>query len=244
MSNPFFILISGAWHTSETFKKLHTGVISKPSVGGSSEKGLHADIQHTKSIIEKLFLAGKKVVAVNHSYAGLVDASAVEGLGYKQRARRGESGGVIMVVWMGSFVTPKGKSLFNLLGGRWTERIKPNYETGYCHSCQAEKMFYNDLSIEEAQMWISKLESQTLKTFLEPALYEPWRDVPSVYIFCEQDGAIEIGTQEKYPRTLGDPVAYRIDASHSPFLSRPDEVVNALEIASREGQVKSEITMD
>ncbi|KAJ5108983.1 hypothetical protein N7456_005658 [Penicillium angulare] len=250
MSTPIFILIPGAFHTGETFERLHnlleekgheSQVISKPSTGGPKENGLHADIQHTKSIIEKLVLANRKVIVVNHSYAGLVGASAVEGLGYKQRVRRGEPGGVIMVVWMGSFVAMKGKSLFDLFGNRWPERIKPNYDTGYCSSSQEEKMFFNDLSFQEAQMWISKLEAQTLKSFLEPTLYEPWRDMPSMYIFCEQDGAIGIATQEKFARTLGDPVTYRIDASHSPFLSRPDEVVKALEIASREGQIRSEM---
>lgn len=43
----------------------------------------------------------------------------MEGLGYKARAIRREPGGVIMVIWRGSFVAPKGKSLYNMVGDQW-----------------------------------------------------------------------------------------------------------------------------
>ena len=58
-----------------------------------------------------------------------------------------------------------------------------------------------------------------------------WRDVPSTYVICDRDNAIPVFAQEHLAQRAGD--VLRIDASHSPFLWKPDEVV-AL-IAERAG---------
>lgn len=145
MSNkPIFVLIPGAWHPPSSFDQVRTlltaqgyesEAITTPSVGAESpETGLHADIQHAHSVISGLANSGRQIVVVNHSYGGIVGAGAVEGLGYKQRSEKGKSGGVIMVIWMGAFVAPKGKSLYNMLGNRFTDwmiakvcAMKPNF---------------------------------------------------------------------------------------------------------------------
>jgi hypothetical protein len=54
-----------------------------------------------------------------HSYGGMVGAGATEDLGYAQRSEAGQLGGVIMMVWLAAFVTPKGKSVIDMLGGNW-----------------------------------------------------------------------------------------------------------------------------
>lgn len=129
VDSPVFVFVPGAWHTPDTFdgirsqmaqQGLTTEAIAIPSVGASTPLiGLHADIDHTKLIIEGIVNAGRQVVLVLHSYGGVVGASAVEGLGYTQRSKAGLVGGVIMVVWLAAFVTPKGKSLLDMLGGNW-----------------------------------------------------------------------------------------------------------------------------
>jgi pimeloyl-ACP methyl ester carboxylesterase len=55
--------------------------------------------------------------------------------------------------------------------------------------------------------------------------------VPTTFVICDRDNAIPVFAQEHLAQRAGD--VLRIDASHSPFLSRPDEVV-AL-IAERAG---------
>ena len=128
--NPIFVFVPGAWHTPDTFDKLRalmhtrgleTEAIATPSVNASSpDQGLHADIQHTKSVLQKIVDTGREVVLVNHSYGGVVGAGAVEGLGYAQRDQVGLRGGVIMVVWMAAFVMPKDVSLVDKMGGKWS----------------------------------------------------------------------------------------------------------------------------
>lgn len=125
---PVFVFVPGAWHTADTFDQvrqlmlsrgLASEAISLPSVGGPLEKGLHADIEYTKIILREMADAGRQIVVVNHSYGGMVGSGAVEGLGFKQRAEAGLPGGVIMVVWMAAFVTPKGQTVLDQLGGNW-----------------------------------------------------------------------------------------------------------------------------
>lgn len=125
--NPVFVFVPGAWHTADSFdvvrdlmhkRGLATEAVSTPSVGAfPPDKGLHADIEHTHAVVKEMVEAGRQIVLVNHSYGGMVGAGAVEGLGYAQRCKAGLPGGVIMVVWMAAFVTPKGKTLMDMLGG-------------------------------------------------------------------------------------------------------------------------------
>lgn len=126
--NPIFVFVPGAWHTADAFDVIRdlmhnrghaTEAISTPSVGAfSPDKGLHADIEHTHAVLKGMVDAGRQIVLVNHSYGGMVGAGAVEGLGYAQRCKAGLPGGILMVVWMAAFVTPKGKTLMDMLGGK------------------------------------------------------------------------------------------------------------------------------
>lgn len=127
-ANPVFVFVPGAWHTADSFdvvrdlmhnRGLATEAISTPSVGAfPPDKGLHADIEHTHAVLKEMVEAGCQIVLVNHSYGGMVGAGAVKGLGYTERRKAGLPGGVIMVVWMAAFVTPKGKTLMDMLGGK------------------------------------------------------------------------------------------------------------------------------
>jgi hypothetical protein len=125
--NPVFVFVPGAWHVADTFDVVRdlmhkrgfvTKAISTPSVGACTpDKGLRADIEHTHAVLKEMVEAGRQIVVVNHSYGGIVGAGAVEGLGYAQRCKAGLPGGVIMVVWLAAFVTPKGKTVMDMLGG-------------------------------------------------------------------------------------------------------------------------------
>lgn len=100
------------------------------------------------------------------------------------------------------------------------------------------------MSPEEQQKAISRLKPQTQKSFYEPATYEPWHEMPSMYLFCDKDGAIPLAGQESFAQTLGNPVTYHVDASHSAFLSMPEKVIDGLEIALKEGRQQSGITVN
>ncbi|CAG8088946.1 unnamed protein product [Penicillium olsonii] len=251
---PVFVFVPGAWHTADTFdmvrelmlaRGLASEAIALPSVGGPLEKGLHADIEYTKTILREMADAGRQIVVVNHSYGGMVGSGAVEGLGFRQRAEAGLPGGVIMMVWMAAFVTPKGKTVLDQLGGNWLPwMIIKNPDDGYCWSSSAEQIFYHDMSEEEQQKAIAKLQPQPQKSFNEPATHEPWHEMPSMYLFCDQDQALPLPAQENFAKNLIDPVTHHVNGSHSAFLSVPDEVIDGLELALKEGQQRSGVLVN
>ena len=55
-----------------------------------------------------------------------------------------------------------------------------------------------------------------------------WGTIPRHYVFCEQDQAIPVGHQREMETTLPCAKTVTIDADHSPFVSRPEELADAL----------------
>ncbi|KAH7124666.1 hypothetical protein EDB81DRAFT_586143, partial [Dactylonectria macrodidyma] len=118
-TKPTMVFSPGAWHTPHCFDVVRdtlyargwfTEAVSYPSVAAEPP---------TKGLADE----GTAIVIVVHSYGGLVGANAVEGLGYKQRAKEGQSGGVIMFVYLAAFVTPLGKSIKDMLGGQFLPKM-------------------------------------------------------------------------------------------------------------------------
>jgi pimeloyl-ACP methyl ester carboxylesterase len=77
------------------------------------------DAAALRSTLERLADEGKEIVLVVHSYGGFVGQNAVEGLGLKQRQAVSKKGGVIIFVYLASFVVPKGGSIKVMLGGQY-----------------------------------------------------------------------------------------------------------------------------
>lgn len=125
---PTIVFAPGAWHTANCFDPARNALTARgwtveaveyPSVGAEPPtKGLSDDAAAVRETLQRLADEGKPIVLVVHSYGGLVGANAVEGLGYKQRAKQGKTGGVIMFVYLAAFVTPLGKSIIEMLGGQ------------------------------------------------------------------------------------------------------------------------------
>jgi hypothetical protein len=62
-------------------------------------------------------------------------------------------------------------------------------------------------------------------------------------MFCDQDQGLSLAVQEGLARTLGSPVTFHTDASHSPFLSQPAQVIDGLRVALDAGRKQSGITV-
>ncbi|KAJ5112370.1 alpha/beta-hydrolase [Penicillium argentinense] len=251
-SKPIFVFVPGAWHTPDTFNAIRhllnergfeSEAVANQSVGSADPStGLHVDIAYTKSVLQRLTKQGRQIVVVTHSYGGIVGAGAVEGLGYTQRAQAGLPGGVIQVVWMAAFVTPKGKSVIDMLGGNWLPwMLLKNPDDGYCYSSEQETVFYQDMTPEAQQQAIANLKPHPKPSFLEKAVHEPWHEIPSFYLFCDKDQALPLQVQEAFAQALGNPGTYHADGSHSAFLSVPNQVADGLELSLKEGLEKSTV---
>jgi pimeloyl-ACP methyl ester carboxylesterase len=109
----------------------------------------------------------------------------------------------------------------------------------YVHADTPEIVFYHDVSEEAQKAAIAKLKHHSARAFTDEVTYEPWHDIPSMYFFCETDKAIPLPIQQQMAQMLGAAVpTFTSDASHSPFLSQPQKVVEGLEYAVKVSQSK------
>lgn len=92
-----------------------------------------------------------------------------------------------------------------------------------------EEIFYHDVPAELKQTAISKLKHQSAQVFRDEVTYQPWEDLECMYFYCEDDRALLYPIQQQLAPLLGEKaITYTCKASHSPFLSEPDTVVEGL----------------
>ena len=98
-------------------------------------------------------------------------------------------------------------------------------------------LFYNDLPPEQAAYWVSRL--RPMHTQEKPGgYYEAWRQVPVSYLVCTEDNGIaeqqQLAIVENAKAQGATVYTTRVQAGHSPFLSKPDEVVEWIKRAAEE----------
>ncbi|KAH7136936.1 Alpha/beta hydrolase fold-1 [Dactylonectria estremocensis] len=250
VTKPTIVFAPGAWHTADCFDLVRdaldargwsTEAVNYPSVGAEPPtKGLSDDAAALRAVLQRLADEGKSIVLVVHSYGGLVGANAVEGLGYKQRAEQGQSGGVIMFVYLAAFVTPLGKSIKDMLGGQFLPWMK--FEGNYVHADTPEVIFYHDMEPEAQKKAIATIKHQSAKVFTDAVTYEPWHDIEAMFFYCDADQALPLPVQQGMAALLGPNAAsFHSNAGHSPFLSQAQHVVDGLEYAAKVGQEKNKV---
>jgi len=237
---PTIIIIHGAWHHPDhyallvkllTAKGYETLCPSQPTYNNvPATKSLHDDVALIREILTKLVGDGKEVIVIMHSYGGMIGTEAVtESLSKKSRSSNREKGGVVQLLYMSAFVLHKGQCLAAPLGGELPPFI-PVEEDGTCNMLDPKGHFYNDLSPAEAEHWASLLRPCPAISYLMPLTNEAWRYVPSTYLYCENDAALSILVQRDMVEKTGIEVGeVSCSAGHSPFLSMPEKVVEAVE---------------
>lgn len=96
---------------------------------------------------------------------------------------------------------------------------------------RSDEIFYNDMTPEHAREMTESLRPHSYQTFWSKLTYPAYKDIPATYILCTKDNAIPIAAQEamvEAARKAGAQIhTVRLEASHSPFRSVPDEVAEA-----------------
>lgn len=207
------------------------------------------DVKVIRDTVNKVLSSGKDVVIVYHSYGSVPGSEALVDYlkDLESKTKKRGWGNVQRLVFCCAFVLPEGGSLMAALQSKdlpWFIKnvcllpvlIHPkNFpwltirgEKGdEVMPDTPEKIFYNDLSAEEAEPYISALKPHSYKTFLSQQSVAPWKVIPSTYIVCENDQAIPLPAQEgmlgmahQMAPTSFDAIE-RCGASHSPFISQP-----------------------
>ncbi|RDL38797.1 Uncharacterized protein BP5553_03137 [Venustampulla echinocandica] len=246
---PTIVFVPGAWHEPTIFNdvraelgnlKFPTVAIANPSVGSTSQplKNLTDDVSNLHSVIMELVNSGDMVVVVAHSYGGVVASGAAQDLAFAQRAAAGQKGGIIMMVYLAAFAIPAGETLLGAAGGvppSWWEQEGDQIYANNPIISDPAYHFYNDLPSNVQDYWISRLLPLAAADVTIPAIYEPWKDMPCTYVFTEQDNAIAPVVQQAMAAGMGKITTATLNASHSPFLSMPNKVVEVIQQAAKEG---------
>ena len=247
-------MVPGAWHGSIHMRPLieHLSSRGYPSIAldlptadaSPPDKGLYDDIAFLASHLEELVATqGKDVIVIVHSYSGLPGSSAARPFVKKDRAQKGEEGGVIGVLYISSWALPAGKTVMDAGYGMNADWMKvdvcvssrsPAHMPITKHEPQgpistvanAAHIFYNDLSPSDAEFYVSHLTTHCVIATIQPAAADCCGGVvPTTYLICERDNAMPIHVQERNTRNLGEECKIvRCDAGHSPFLSRVEFV--------------------
>lgn len=91
------------------------------------------------------------------------------------------------------------------------------------------EIFYSDLSEEDIVHWKSEMAPVPLITQTTPITYAAYQYFPVTYLYCTKDQALPLALQEMMVQSSG--VVFKkesCDASHSPFLSMPQVVLDVV----------------
>ncbi|KAK2755935.1 hypothetical protein FQN54_005731 [Arachnomyces sp. PD_36] len=252
MSNPkpSICIIHGAWHHPAYYQPLvdalqnrgHETICPRlPSCteGFSYENSLAEDVACIRRNVTELIDAGKEVVAIMHSYGGVVGTEALFELGLEHRESIGKVGGVKRMVYMTAFIPQVGQSLAGIFGGGLPPFIEVKDDENLLLIPDAAPFFYNDLSPEDAEYWSKQIVKHPKPAQFTPIKHEAYRAqnkknaIPVTYIRCEKDTALIPDVQQMMIDTItksGIEVSVEhCEGSHSPFLSIPEVVAGIVE---------------
>ena len=216
MEPPVVILVHGAWHGpwawADVIERLsaegiRTVALDLPSKGSDTAAlgDMHGDAAVVRAAVAD---AGAPALVVAHSYGGLPVSEGAADAAHLPRRRRVHArarrvaarpqGGVDPDWWITSD------------DGRIVVPDDPKH------------VFYADCPADVAERAAAALVPQNKDVFRQELRSAAWRTVPLTYVVCGRDNAIPPALQELMSQRAG--TVSHMDASHSPFLSRPGEV--------------------
>lgn len=239
------IFVPGAWHGPEGFTKVAhklkeagyaTDFVELASVGPKEHlKDMQPDVAVIRKHVQTALDQGRKVVMVMHSYGSLPSQEAVVGLDYRSRQAQGKSGGVTHLFFMCALIVPQGETLISAFGGSPLPWFIVSDDQLQVDPATPEHMFYNDLPDDLIKSCVAELKPFSYQAMNSPVNAASWKVISSTYLYTLQDNALPMSVQKMMVEETAAGAGIRtevIDASHSPFHSKPDETAAAIQRAA------------
>lgn len=215
-NQPLIVLVPGAWTPPTAYHKLvsilekapYNFTVHSPSLasnnGATPPNTFEADVEAVRSAIEPLVTAGNDVVLIMHSYGGVVGSSSIAGLTKKDRQTKGLPGGISHLFYISAYLLAKDQSAWDVLvqaGGDTPERrtLVEFKDDGTWLPTDAISGLYSDLEPEDQEEQKAGIRPHFFSALLGKATHEPWRDVPSTYIYTENDVWVPPSFQVRCP---------------------------------------------
>lgn len=215
-AQPTVLLVHGAWHGSWCWYALvpelrgrgfDTVAVDLPSVG-DPRAGLYDDAAVVRAAAED---AAGPVVVLAHSYGALPASEGLVGVA-----------NVTRIIFLAALMLDEGQSLSSLL-----DEPLPNEGGLIAVRDDSADAFYDGVPAAGVAEAVAKLLPQSLRSFDEPLHRAAWRQIPSTYVVCEQDGALAPDLQVFLAAQASE--TRHLQAGHSPFLSDPAGLADLLE---------------
>lgn len=221
---PTFLLVHGAWHGAWCWDPVRAALdadgwrshaVDLPSANppasrpdGARPVGMLDDADAIRDSLRRI---DGPVVVIAHSYGGVPTTEAIA-----------DAANVVEAVYLAGFQLDAGESIFTFLG-------KPVPDDGTDHAPpyeDARRILFDDVPEADAARAVARLRPQSVRSFAEKVTTAGWRTVPSSYVVCDRDQALEPSRQRELA-TRADSV-HRLPSSHSPFLSMPRQLATLL----------------
>ena len=237
-----FVLVHGAWHGAWCWFKVVPRLKARghdvvtfdlPAHGIDDARPdagtLGAYVDRTCQVVDD---QAEPVVLVGHSLGGAVITQVAE-----ERPDAIET-----LVYLSAFLLDDGESLADhrapgsaLHGNRV---VDDEHGTIRVDDGAIEEAFYHDCSAADVTLCRSLMREEPVSPMSAPVDTTPDRfgRVRRAYVECTRDQALPPAVQRSMREALPCDPVHRIDSSHSPFLSMPEELVDRLHDIARAAQ--------
>ncbi|KAI9933193.1 hypothetical protein MW887_007665 [Aspergillus wentii] len=239
--SPSIVIVPGAWHCPQHYTRLINGLnkanydavaVATPSYNSSPpHASWDQDAQAVRDVILEKLEKGQDVIAVGHSFGGVVMSEAVKGLGKKARTEQGQT-------HLGQ-MKPQSPEEEELERQRQEMAEKHGgmqlTEDGAIILPKdiIRDVFYNRCDPNDVQEALDLLGSFPPGPMAVPATYTAYLEIPSTYIVCDNDNALPAVVQERIiAEGKGAFDVERCEEGHSPFLSNPEFIVDCIRKAA------------
>jgi pimeloyl-ACP methyl ester carboxylesterase len=222
------VLVHGAWHGAwcwspvvERLEEARVPVLALDLPGHGDDQRPLTDLHgHGDAVRTALDAIEGPVLLVGHSFGG----AAITDAGTHPAVRH--------LVYVSAFPLDAHESVMHTdaEGGAGTVleraiRFEPD-ATMTIDPDLAVEAFYADCDPDDAATFVARLGPEHSAGFGQSPRVVAWHERPSTYVVCTRDRAVLPPLQRNLAARCDDVV--EMDASHSPFASRPDDVAALL----------------
>ena len=231
-----FILIHGSWHSAWNWHKVipliekagHEAIaIDLPGMGRDKTPIQEVKMKTTvEKICQVIDTVPGKVILVGHSKNGIMISQAAE---YRPDK-------IKKLVYLAAYLIPNGKTQkeYSMLDtGGWLRPYVTQHPETNSHTLQStifKEGLYHDCADEITDLAKVLLSNEPVESAITPLQLseENFGRIPRFYIECTEDRAVTPFIQRKMHTETPCEKVYSLPTSHSPFFSKPKELVNIL----------------
>lgn len=233
-----FVLVHGSFHGAWCWYKLlpelealgHRAVaLDLPAQGDDETPIADATLdENVARVVEIIEQQSEPVVLVGHSFGGATITATAERVPDR----------IKLLVYITAFIPRDGESVNDITrsslwppekGARAFVRSEDGLSVSVAPDAVRER-FYHDCSDEDVAGCLERIRPQPFAPRDAPVRTTPERfgRVPRAYIHCADDRSIPLRVQQEIVARMPCEKVVTLATSHSPFLSAPVELANAL----------------